>query len=134
MSKKIAYRINARLETADIIAVFQASAINRPIHDAGRIARMFAASPLTVSAWDGDKLVGVARALTDFSYCCYLSDIAVDLDYQRRGIGATLVAEIKTAIGPECNIVLLSAPDALDYYPKLGFKKIDNGFVLVRSC
>lgn len=133
MTGHIVYRRNMPLAVADVIRVYRSSGIKRPVDDADRIERMFAGANLTVSAWDGDTLVGVARALTDFSYCCYLSDIAVDGACQRRGIGKALIDEVRAAIGPECSLILLSAPSAMAYYPELGFSKIENGFVIARS-
>ena len=88
---------------------------------------------LTVSAWDGDKLVGVARALTDYGYCCYLSDLAVDKEYQRKGIGEELVNQVRTQVGEETTIMLLSAQEAMEYYPKIGFEKTDNAFLIPRK-
>ncbi|MNG29464.1 Acetyltransferase (GNAT) family protein [compost metagenome] len=88
---------------------------------------------LTVSAWDGDRLIGIARALTDFSYCCYLSDLAVDNDYQKNGIGSKLVEQVRELIGPRCSLVLLSAPGAVGYYPKIGFTLSDKAYVIPRS-
>ena len=75
-------------------------------------------------------MVGVARALTDYSYCCYLSDLAVDQAYQRSGIGKQLVARVREAIGEECSLLLISAPGAVDYYPKLGFEKSDKAYLI----
>lgn len=129
----IDYRLHTPLAAADIVRLFDASGIKRPTGDLSRIARMFANANLVVSAWSGEQLVGVCRALTDFSYCCYLSDLAVDRAFQRQGIGRELVARVQAAVGDEVSIVLLSAPGALDYYPKLGFEKLDNGFVLRRQ-
>ncbi|MBS0371429.1 MAG: GNAT family N-acetyltransferase [Proteobacteria bacterium] len=128
----IDYRLHTPLAAADIARLFDASGIKRPTGDLSRIARMFANANLVVSAWSGEQLVGVCRALTDFSYCCYLSDLAVDQAFQHQGIGRELVARVQAAVGDEVSIVLLSAPDALNYYPKLGFEKLDNGFVLRR--
>lgn len=129
----IDYRLHTRLAAADIVRLFDASGIKRPTGDLSRIARMFANANLVVSAWSGEQLVGVCRALTDFSYCCYLSDLAVDRAFQHQGIGRELVARVQAAVGDEVSIVLLSAPGAMAYYPKLGFEKLDNGFVLRRQ-
>ena len=81
------------------------------------------------TAWDDQRLVGVARALTDFSYACYLSDLAVAQAYQHQGIGRELVQQLKAEIGPDVSLVLLAAPAAMTYYPKLGFEHIDNAFL-----
>ena len=94
---------------------------------------MFANSNLTISAWDGEKLVGVSRALTDFSFCCYLSDLAVRKEYQKLGIGKELIRITKENIGESVMLLLLSAPAAMDYYPKVGFEKIDNAFEIKRK-
>ena len=129
----IDYRRDVALRTEDIVRVFQASGIRRPIDDAERIGRMFAQSSLVLSAWDGERLVGVCRALTDFSYCCYLSDLAVDRACQHRGIGRELVERTRALLGDEVSIILLSAPEAMDFYPRLDFAPVDNGFIIRRA-
>lgn len=129
----IEYRQNFPLKTVDIAAVFDASGIRRPTGDLARIARMFANANLVFSAWHEDKLVGVCRALTDFSYCCYLSDLAVDKAYQKHGIGRKLISHVQKAIGDEVALILLSAPEAMEYYPKVGFEKVENGFIIKRA-
>ena len=128
----IDYRKNVSLDTAEVIRVFDSSGIRRPTQDPARIARMFETSNLIFSAWDAGKLVGLARALTDFSYCCYLSDLAVDRDFQRRGIGRELIRRIQDEIGGEVSLILLSAPGAMSYYPTLAFSRIENGFIVNR--
>jgi N-acetylglutamate synthase-like GNAT family acetyltransferase len=129
----IEYRQNVPLNAADVAALFDDSGIRRPTHDLPRIARMFANANLVFSAWDDSKLVGVCRALTDLSYCCYLSDLAVAKAYQKHGIGRELIARVQAAIGEEVALILLSAPEAMGYYPKVGFEKVENGFVIKRS-
>ena len=94
---------------------------------------MFDNANLVISAWDRDRLVGVCRALTDYSYCCYLSDLAVDRDYQKQGIGGALTAQVREAIGAEVSLILLSAPAAMSYYPTKGFIPVENGFVIKRQ-
>ena len=104
----------------------------RPVDDAAAIAGMVANAGLTVTAWDGDLLVGVARSVTDFTYCCYLSDLAVDEAYQRQGIGVELIAQTQAALGPRCNIILLAAPAAADYYGHIGFDHHPRCWILPR--
>ena len=78
---------------------------------------------IMMTAWDGDLLVGVARSVTDFAYCCYLSDLAVDRDYQRRGIGAALMDRTEALLAPGAKLILLAAPDADGYYGTQGFER-----------
>jgi N-acetylglutamate synthase-like GNAT family acetyltransferase len=88
---------------------------------------------LIVSAWDGDKLVGIGRALTDFGYCCYLSDLAVIKEYQHHGIGHEIVTEIQKQIGEECMLLLLSSTESMEYYPKIGFELAGNAYIIHRK-
>ena len=77
-------------------------------------------------------MVGISRSLTDFCYCCYLSDLAVRKEYQSSGIGKNIIELNKKIIGEQTALILLSAPTAVEYYPKIGFQKIDNGFIIKR--
>ena len=129
----IVYKYNKPVTADEVIQVFKKSGIRRPIDQKERIQKMIDNANLIITAWDGTKLVGIARALTDFSYCCYLSDLAVDQDYQKRGIGKTLIECIKEKISDEVALILLSAPEAMEYYPKVGFDPIDNGFIIRRK-
>ena len=105
----------------------------RPVDDAETIAGMLANADLTVTAWDGDLLVGVARSVTDFNYCCYLSDLAVDVAYQRQGIGVELITHTQAQLGPRCNLILLAAPAAADYYGHIGFNHNPRCWILPRD-
>jgi len=116
-----------------VAEVFKNSGIKRPYEDHERIQRMIDNADILITAWDGDKMIGVARAITDYSYCCYLSDLAVDVQYQKLGIGTELVKRVQTFIGDECSLVLLSAPGAVEYYPRLGFERADKAFVIKRK-
>ncbi len=118
---------------ADIIRVLEESGIVRPTHDVARIEKMFAHANLVVTAWEGETLVGVCRALTDFSYCCYLSDLAVNKSHQGQGIGQQLIEQVKQKIGDQVALILLSASSAMSYYPRIGFENIENGFIFKRK-
>lgn len=129
----IVYKTGHRPETEEIIEVYKSSGINRPVADRERIAAMYAAANLIVTAWHDDQLVGVSRALTDFCYCCYLSDLAVRMEYQQQGIGKKLLYLTKETVGDQTTLILLAAPDAMDYYPRIGMDKIENGFIIRRT-
>ncbi len=130
---QLSYRITTPI-TAQLVAdLFRASGIRRPVDDLPRIQRMLDHANLIITAWDGEKLVGIARALTDFSFCCYLSDLAVDKTYQRQGIGKELVRRVQQAIGEESMLLLLAAPEAKEYYPHIGFQKVDRAWAIDRT-
>ena len=131
-SHQIEYRQNHPLDPVEIARLFESSGINRPTQDIPRIAKMFAQANLVISAWDGSRLVGVGRSLTDYSYCCYLSDLAVDGAYQKDGIGREIIRRTQEVIGEEVSLILLSAPAAMDYYPKVGFEHVENAYVIRR--
>ena len=85
---------------------------------------------LLCTAWDGERLVGLARSVTDFEYCCYLSDLAVDEKYQKQGIGKELIRQTKSKLGDKTKVILLSAPKAEAYYSKIGFDVHRSAWVL----
>ena len=93
--------------------------VRRPVDDLKRLEQMLTHANLIITARDGDKLIGIARSLTDFVYCTYLSDLAVDRSYQGRGIGTELIRRTKKK-ALRAKLILLSAPAAVDYYPKIG--------------
>lgn len=101
----------------------------RPVADMERIKQMAANANLIVTARENGKLVGIARSVSDFVYCTYLSDLAVDAAYQKQGIGKELIRQTKYA-APQANLILLSAPAAVEYYPKIGMDKHKTCFIL----
>lgn len=133
MKKNIIYKLDLTPSIDDIIKLYENSGLIRPTSDKYRIVTMYNNSNLIATAWDHTQLVGISRSLTDFCYCCYLSDLAVHKDYQRIGIGRKLIDITKERIGPKTALILLSAPSAQEYYPKIGFKKIENGFIAKRT-
>lgn len=88
---EIKYEFEQNLAATELADVFKKSGIRRPVEDLERIQRMIDHADIIVTARDNGKLVGIGRAITDYSYCCYLSDLAVDTEYQRRGIGKEIV-------------------------------------------
>jgi len=100
------------------------------VDDVKIVGDMLRHGNLTVSAWDGALLVGVSRTLTDFSYVGYLSDLAVRRSHQRMGIGTQLIQKTREKMGPRSMLVLLSAPQAVVYYPRIGFSQHPSAWVL----
>ena len=129
----LTYRTNHPVSRAQFIALLQKTSLGarRPLAEAERIDAMLQNADLLISAWDDDRLVGIARAVTDYAYCCYLSDLAVDEAWQRRGIGQELLATLKQALHPQCKIILLAAPQATDYYPHIGFTQHQSAWTKI---
>ncbi|MGV0962350.1 MAG: GNAT family N-acetyltransferase [Polynucleobacter sp.] len=123
-SKMITYNENAHISPEQAIDLYTRSTLGerRPVNNVETFAAMLANASLTISAWHGEKLVGISRSLTDFAYVAYLADLAVDEQYQRQGIGKQLIEETKKRLGSSCMIVLLAAPNANAYYEHLGFE------------
>lgn len=119
---EIRYAVEPELDVEEFRAVLILSTLGerRPVDDLGRLERMLQHADVIVTARDGGRLVGVSRAVTDFSYCCYLSDLAVDTEYQREGIGKRLIEETHRVAGDETTLILVAAPAAEEYYPKIG--------------
>lgn len=131
----IQYSDDRSITPAEFVSVLQRSTLGerRPVDDAERIAAMLRHAGLLCTAWDGALLVGIARSVTDFSYCCYLSDLAVDRAYQRKGIGAELIRVTQRKLHPACKIILLSAPKAETYYPRIGMTQHPSAWITPAS-
>lgn len=130
----ITYEIERQISAEQLADVFRRSGITRPVDDLPRMARMLEHANILVTAWDGKVLVGVARALSDFSFCCYLSDLAVDSAYQKSGIGRQLIEHVQKINGDSAMLLLLAAPTAMPYYPKQGFEAVANGWIIKRKA
>lgn len=130
--KTIVYRYGNDLAVESVIELYNASGLGerRPVDDPAIFADMLRHGNLTVTAWDGDLLVGISRTLTDFSYVGYLSDLAVRRSHQKLGIGIELIEKTRKKMGPRSMLVLLSAPQAVEYYPRIGFKQHPSAWVL----
>ena len=128
---EIIYTIEKSLDVSEFIEVLKNSTLaeRRPVDDEQRISSMCNNANLIVTARIDGKLIGVARSITDFVYCTYLSDLAVDVKHQKKGIGKNLIEETKK-ITPQAKLILLSAPAAVDYYPKIGMTKHNHCFYI----
>ena len=127
----ITYRTGNDLPLDDVLAVYRACTLGarRPVEDPERMALMLQNANLVVTAWEAGTLVGIARSMTDFAYCTYLADLAVRDSHQRAGIGVELMRRTQAA-APRAMVVLLSAPQAVAYYPRVGFTAHPSAWVL----
>lgn len=128
----IDYAIEPALDPDEMIDIFNRSGLaqRRPMHNRAVMEQMAAGANLIVTARDQDgRMVGLARSVTDFAYCVYVSDLATDQDYQGQGIGTRLLAMTHEAVGPVANLILISAPGAMDFYAKIGLEHSDKAWI-----
>jgi GNAT superfamily N-acetyltransferase len=127
----ISYQVENDLSAEAFLLVFHRSTLGerRPVNDPERIAGMLAHGNLILTARDNGQIVGVARSLTDFSFCTYLSDLAVDKDYQHKGIGKELIRRTQLE-APKAKLILLAAPAAVHYYPHIGMRRHEHCFFI----
>jgi predicted N-acetyltransferase YhbS len=128
----ITYRIGNDLALDAVIDLYRASTLGqrRPIDDRDRMAEMLKNANLVITAWEGGLLVGISRALSDYCYVTYLSDLAVRASHQRSGIGKELIRRTQAAGGPSTLLLLLAAPAAEGYYPHVGFTRHPQTWML----
>ena len=127
----LTFRTGNDLDLDAVIDLYVASTLGkrRPVDDRARMRDLIRNANLVVTAWDATLLVGISRAFSDFSYATYLSDLAVRASHQRRGIGKELIRRTQAA-APLAGVILLSAPAAVDYYPRIGFTPHPSAWVL----
>ena len=101
--------------------------------DIQRIKKMHENADIVITAWEGENLIGLSRAISDFCYCCYLSDLCVSEKHRKEGIGHRLVELTREKAGKECKLILQSSPDAINFYQKIGMKQIDSAFIVPRE-
>jgi GNAT superfamily N-acetyltransferase len=132
----VTYQLEPDLTAEAFVDVLVRSTLaeRRPVRDGRRIQAMLANADFIVTARMGDLLVGVSRAISDFSFCTYLSDLAVDQAYQRRGIGRELIRWTHEAAGFQTGLVLLAAPEAREYYPHIGMTRHDSCWCVPRPA
>lgn len=135
MTESFTYSSDKKISVNQFIDLLKRSTLDerRPVDSPDRIKKMLQHGNVLITAWHGDMLIGVSRALTDFSFCCYLSDLAVDQDYQHKGVGKKLIEETHSTAGPLTTLILLAAPAAKEYYPKIGMEQFPDCFIVRRK-
>jgi predicted N-acetyltransferase YhbS len=128
------YHLEPALSPEEFIDVLVRSTLaeRRPVHERETIQQMLTHADVIVTARCDGLLVGVSRALTDFAYCTYLSDLAVDVRHQRRGIGRELIRRTHEAAGLQTMLLLIAAPKAQSYYPHIGMTKHESCWLRLR--
>lgn len=130
---EIFYSLNKLPTDEELIELYDDAGLPRPTYDKDRIQKMLDHSNLLVTAWHHDQLVGAARSITDWVWACYLSDLAVRERYKKEGIGRKLIELTRQKVGEQSMVLLLSVPSAMEYYPKVGFKKQESSFIIDRA-
>jgi GNAT superfamily N-acetyltransferase len=128
----IQYKYTRMIGEDEFVDLLKRSSLaeRRPVDDPKCIKGMIEHANLLCTAWDDEKLIGVARSVTDFEYCCYLSDLAVDEAYQKKGVGRELIRLTQSQLGNRARIILLAAPKAEAYYPHIGFDAHRSAWIL----
>jgi ribosomal protein S18 acetylase RimI-like enzyme len=130
---RILYAREPSLDVAEFRRVLVESGLGatRPIDDEPRLKTMLAAADLILTArleQPGSPLVGVARGVTDFAWCCYLSELAVSASAQGLGIGKGLLDEARRQLGPAVSLILASMPNAVGFYERVGMARLPDTF------
>ena len=135
MNSAIDYGLEPELSAEEFVDVLVRSTLaeRRPVDDRRAIERMLANADLIVTARFAGKLIGVSRALSDFAFCTYLSDLAVDREFQKRGIGRELIRRTHEAAGHDTSLILLAAPKARTYYPHIGMTQHESCWWIPRQ-
>jgi GNAT superfamily N-acetyltransferase len=134
-AEEIVYAPEPGLSAAEFVDLLVRSTLaeRRPVDERHTIAGMLAHADVILTARTTDGLlVGVSRAITDFSYCTYLSDLAVAVSHQGRGIGRELIRRTHDAAGRQTTLILLAAPKARTYYPHVGMKPHESCWIIDR--
>ncbi len=131
----IEYKTEPQLGADEFIDVLVRSTLaeRRPVDDRPTVEAMLCKADIIITAREAGRLVGVSRALSDFAFCTYLSDLAVDEAYQGRGIGRELIRLTHLEAGLNTTLILLAAPKAETYYPHVGMTKHDSAWVVARQ-
>lgn len=131
----IQYFDNREITVEQAIDLYKKTSLGerRPVDSPKSFEMMLKHANLIITAWDEDRLVGIARSFTDYVHVVYLSDLAVDEIYQKQGIGKRLIRETHERVGPACKIVLLAAPKATEYYGPVGFEKHPSAWTLSKK-
>ena len=137
-ASKVLYAREPGLDTAEFRRVLIESGLGetRPVGDDARLKTMLANANLVLTARldiEGKPLIGVARAMTDFSWVCYISELAVSASAQGLGIGKGLMDEARRQLGPSVAISLISMPDAVGFYERIGMKRMADAFWFSRK-
>lgn len=104
----------------------------RPVGNDSCLCGMLAHADILATCWMENRLIGIARSVTDYHFCCYLSDLAVDQEFQHQGVGSRLISLTQSRLQPECKLILLAAPAAVGFYKNIGFDQHPSAWLLPR--
>jgi ribosomal protein S18 acetylase RimI-like enzyme len=103
-------------------------------YDMPDVHRMaFETSHTTVFIYNDDRLIGFGRAISDGIYQAAIYDVAVAPEFQKKGIGTTIMKNILARL-PQCNVILYAAPGKEGFYKTLGLRKMKTGMALFQKA
>lgn len=117
------------LTPARIATLYRRAPLLRNTDNPERLWAAFEASSLVLTVWESDRIVGLARVLTDGVQTAVLCDLAVEPDVQGAGIGKRLIDEILTRL-PGVELILRDSTLSAGFYERLGFQAVQNAWVL----
>lgn len=89
---------------------------------AGRMVKAFQNAGTVVSAWDGDKLIGLAEAIDDGELIAYIHYLLVGPEYQKQGVGRKLLELVKKQYENYLYLIVISEEkEKVEFYEKCGF-------------
>lgn len=132
LDKSISFTLDRRVSLAEFRDVLIRSTLSerRPVDNDGCLRGMLEHADILATCWLDDRLIGIARSVTDFHFCCYLSDLAVDQRFQHQGLGSRLISLTQSRLQPGCKLILLAAPDAVGFYRHIGFDQHPSAWLL----
>ena len=131
----VTYQNEPNLLAHDFVDLLWRSTLaeRRPVHEEDTVRAMLKNADVIITARLGESLIGVSRAITDYGYCTYLSDLAVDVEFQRQGVGRELIRRTHEEAGLNTTLILLAAPDAKSYYPHIGMTRHESCWIIPRQ-
>lgn len=129
----ITYKKGKEFTSEDLINLYIQCGLRRPIKTPERIKSMIDCANVFYTAWDKDKMIGVVRCMTDYSFCCYIADLGIDRAYKKQGIGRELIRLVREELGEGVAYILLSSDEGVNFYKKIGFEPNEKGFWIARK-
>jgi GNAT superfamily N-acetyltransferase len=84
---------------------------------------------MIITARENGAIVGVLRGISDGEWVCYVADLVVHDDHQRKGIGKGMLAACKAILGTGMGVVLVAYPEAEPFYRRVGMGEMPAFYI-----